>query len=218
MAVKSKKIPKSSDVQNLQSGSEVDLSLPLRLGFVIDRSASMHDLSAELIRCFNAVLAEQTAPNVSASLNLFNHLVKTLADDVPISQVARLDHGNYSPEGNTALLDGIGAMIHQIGHGGGVNARVLVAIFTDGFENSSSKYSLNEVIGMIADAQARGWQFIFITPRPGISYGLRLGIPAEHIIDFDLSAEGLRRILSKLSRAVKAYRLGDRNYALLLNR
>jgi hypothetical protein len=62
-----------------------------------------------------------------------------------------------------------------------------------------------------------GWQFLFIGPESALDYALSIGIPRSNFAGFKTTAEGLRQILDRLTRAVKAYALGDRQFALRLH-
>ena len=61
-----------------------------------------------------------------------------------------------------------------------------------------------------------GWQFLFIGPESARGYALSIGIPRECFAGFKTTPEGLRMILDRLSSAVKAHALGDRQFALRL--
>jgi hypothetical protein len=217
MAIKSKNLSRTQPDQiepNAEARVAADTS-PVELGFVIDKSYSMQYLKAELIASFNQLLTEQTAPNVKASLSLFSSEVAIVADNLPIEILARLNNTTYKPDGQTALLDGIGSMIFMMDRAN-TGSRKLVAIFTDGNENASVNFELAQVIDQIRLRQEEGWQFIFVTPIHGIGYAEKLGIPRKHIVDFTASSEGVKSIMDRLSRTVKAYRIGDEDYAQFL--
>jgi hypothetical protein len=119
---------------------------PVEIGVVFDRSASMRPLRNAAVAGFNVLLDEQRKLAVPArfSLSFFNDEVASIHDGAPIADIGTMESADYSPKGNTALLDGIGSMIESIA--GRVDpapypARVLVAILTDGQENSSRRFS-----------------------------------------------------------------------------
>ena len=60
------------------------------------------------------------------------------------------------------------------------------------------------------------WQFIFIGPKDARDYALSIGIPQSNIVAFEADPAGLRLILDRLSKSLRAYALGDRRYALKL--
>ena len=58
------------------------------------------------------------------------------------------------------------------------------------------------------------WEFLFICADEGAErYGLSLGIQRANICRFDISPEGIKLLLDRLSKATAAFRLGDRNFA-----
>jgi hypothetical protein len=217
MAIKSKRLSKTT-TSAIESKPEEQVAYdnsPVELGFVIDKSYSMAYLKQNLIASFNTLLDEQNAPNVQASLSLFSSDVAIVADRIPVSILSKLNNTTYHPDGQTALLDGIGSMIFMMDRQN-TGARKLIAIFTDGMENCSRNFDLEQIMHEIKTRQEQGWKFIFITPLHGIPYAEKLGIPRDHIVDFTLSGEGLKSIMDRLSKAVKAYRIGDVTYTLFL--
>jgi hypothetical protein len=91
---------------------------PIELGFVLDCSSSMDGLAATTVGAFNTLLAEQRKLNTSAgkaSLLLFNDACESVFDGFPLATVSDLTVATYQPSGSTALWDGMGAMIEQIG-------------------------------------------------------------------------------------------------------
>jgi hypothetical protein len=109
-------------------------------------------------------------------------------------------------------------MIQRIGHRARRQTRVLVAILTDGMENSSHQFSQDDVLRMITYRRTTyDWQFIFIGPQDAIPYALSIGIPKSNVVAFDADPAGMRQIMLRLSKSMKAYQLGDRRYALKLH-
>jgi hypothetical protein len=217
MAIKSKNITRteSSTLEGNATGTLDSDQSPVELGFIIDKSSSMEHLQRPLIEAFNTLLAEQQAPGVNASLSLFSDDVAVVADHLPVGMLAKLNQSSYRPQGQTALLDGIGSMIFMMDRAATPD-RKLIVIFTDGCENCSMNFDLESVTYQIKACQDKGWQFIFVTPYLGIGYAEMLGIPRDHIVDFTASGEGLRSIMDRLSKTVKAYRIGDVNYTSFL--
>ena len=128
---------------------------------------------------------------------------------------------DYEPWGNTALLDGIGAMIEAVAarvDPSPYPSRVLIAILTDGQENSSVRFTKQEIFDQISFRRtACGWQFLFMGVGGGtVQTGLSFGIQRSNIVEFGGNQEGLSKIMLALSNAVRAYQLGDKNFAGLL--
>jgi hypothetical protein len=99
----------------------------------------------------------------------FDTQVKTLFTDVPLAEVPRLDASNYRPGGNTALYDALGvsldeltSAIRQEDHPYGTE-RALVIVMTDGLENSSHRFSKEQVSDGIKSREAAGnWTFVYL--------------------------------------------------------
>src|SRR5262245_10729124 len=110
-------------------------------------------------------------------------MVKLLYDAVPIAQVPPLTRQLYVPAGGTALNDAIGSMIQPIGKRAKRSTRVLIAILTDGAENSSQTFSQADILQMITYRRITyDWQFVFIGPPHAASYALSIGIPQSNIV------------------------------------
>jgi hypothetical protein len=147
------------------------------LGFVLDRSESMKRLVDQAIAGFNDLVGEQRTLQDAAgqgsgfSLTLFNDNIRLLYNALPIAEVPPLTRELYEPAGGTALNDAIGSMIQTIGKRATRSTRVLIAILTDGAENSSRSFSVADILQMIAyRRKTYDWQFIFIGPPNSEAY------------------------------------------------
>jgi hypothetical protein len=187
------------------------------IGFVLDSSGSMESLKPNAIAGFNILLAEQKkiALPTRFSLALFNTTVKPIYDAVPIVDVPELTGAVYELNGGTALNDAIGGMIVSIGKRVRRSNRVLIAILTDGAENSSTQFSTDDILRMVSYRRLTyDWQFIFIGPKESVDYGLKIGIQRSNIVEFDTDPAGIKLVMDRLSKSVQAYQLGDKKYAL----
>ena len=85
-----------------------------------------------------------------------------------VTELVDLTEKEYNPGGWTPLLDAIGYGIEKVKafHGdklGDENLKIIVTIFTDGEENSSTKWGRDEIKKMIQHFQADNkWTFTFI--------------------------------------------------------
>jgi hypothetical protein len=189
------------------------------LGFILDRSASMSHLVTEAVSGFNMLVDEQRklSPPANFSLGLFNEISRLLYDALPIAQVPVLTPAQYEPSGGTALNDAIAQVIQTIGKRGKRQTRVLIAILTDGAENSSCSFSATDILQMVTYRRiTHDWQFIFIGPPDGEAYALSIGIPKSNVVAFNTDPAGMKLIMGRLSKSMRAYQLGDRRYALKL--
>jgi hypothetical protein len=197
---------------------------PVEIGVVFDRSSSMKHLRNAALVGFNTLLEEQQKLVVPTrfSLSFFSDDVAVIHNGVPITGIGPMEPASYWPEGNTALLDGIGTMIGMVAERVDPSpypARVLVAILTDGMENSSTRFSKEEIFELISFRRlACDWQFLFMgRGSQTVQTGLSLGIQRSNIVQFGASSEGIRQVMLALSNALRAYQLGDRRYMLKLH-
>ena len=156
--------------------------------FILDRSGSMYGSVDDTLGGFNAFVDRQRTdnPDGTLSLILFNHALKTVYSGRPVKEVDPLTMRDYSPHGQTALLDAIGATIKTAERRAAtVEGRsVMVVILTDGQENSSRTYTkahVNDLIAAKAD-----WTFVFLgANQDAISEARNIGIPECSAMTFD---------------------------------
>ena len=127
------------------------------LVFILDRSGSMSGLESDTIGGFNALIKKQRRQNdiCYVSTVLFNTTSVVLHDRIRLKDVPKMTNRDYTVGGCTALLDAIGGAIHHIGNihkyarPEDVPAHTMFVITTDGMENSSHRYSGDQVRKMI---------------------------------------------------------------------
>lgn len=186
-----------------------------QIGFALDRSQSMMSMRETAINGFNMLLEEQrkVAPHSRFSLALFNDSVQHLCRELPLAEVPPLTSARYEPDGGTALNDAVGAIIQTVSPQAGRRTPVLIAILTDGAENSSREFDVPDIFSLVTYRRTtHHWQFIFIGPPEARPYALSIGIPAANIVEFQTDPQGLRQVMARLSNSIKAYQLGDRSY------
>jgi hypothetical protein len=207
----------------LQFAKAETLSLngPLQIGFTLDTSSSMEALFKAAASGYNAFVEEQRAIGPAKfTFNCFSSKVYPVHSAIEISQVPIIDTAFLSSmSGGTALLDGIGTVMQELGRRydevRSQRPRVLIAILTDGMENSSKQFSPGDIFQMVHYRRSlHRWEFLFIAAsEQGEREGLSLGIQKANICRFETSDEGVRLLMRRLSQSVGAYRLGDRNFA-----
>jgi hypothetical protein len=133
---------------------------------VIDCSGSMEPFTDRTISGFNEFV--QSSPkNSELTLLLFSDNVDLIYENKTIENIKPLSKDEYVPKGCTSLLDGIGKAI-ELGKkfepkGWGDDEKmVTILIMTDGQENASKDYSLQQINTMIARQKLLGWKFIFM--------------------------------------------------------
>lgn len=170
------------------------------LVFVIDRSGSMHGLEDDTLGGFNSVIEAHQAEEGECLVStvLFDHETKVLHDREDIRTIAKMTRDDYAPRGSTALLDALGGAIRHI-------ARVqrympdeykaehiIFVIITDGMENASRKYTLEQVKSKIVHEQEKhNWEFIFLGANmDAVNEAGMLGISDDHSVSFLADPKG----------------------------
>ena len=184
------------------------------LVFILDRSGSMEGLESDTIGGFNGMLTQHKGDggNVLVSTVLFDHENEVIHDRVRIADVPTLTSKEYYTRGCTALLDAMGDAIHHIKN---VHkyarpedrpARTMFIITTDGMENSSTRYTADQVRAMVKQQEEAGWTFVFLGANiDAVQVAGGLGIRAENAVEFACDAAGVRENFASLSRMTCAF-------------
>ena len=141
------------------------------IAYILDMSGSMNPHAEAAVTGFNDFLREQQSVEGVAriSLVLFDDQYEVPIDSLPVGEVCAIDTEIYRPRGTTALLDAIGKTMKSFRKR--INDlpkkskpdQVIFAIFTDGLENASRKYSWQDIADRIRKRQERdGWEFLFL--------------------------------------------------------
>ena len=179
------------------------------LVFIVDRSGSMAGLEKDTIGGFNAMLKEQAELEGEARVTtvLFDNQYRLLHDRINICAVAPLTEKDYRVGGGTALLDAIGRTIKKIRAVQKQTAedyraeKVLFVIITDGEENSSRKYSAEQIKECIEHQQEKyGWEFVFFGANmDAVLEASKLGIAAEFARGWLANAAGTAMAYNDMS-------------------
>jgi uncharacterized protein YegL len=142
------------------------------VGVCLDESGSMGEPDGEggnkkdaTIRAFNDFLTAQqavTADDCMMTVVRFSYKARVTDPVVAVQQVRPLTHLTYTPGGGTALLDAIAFCVREAEQ---TEAdRYVIAVITDGEENSSKETKLAQVREIIAAQEAKGnWTFTFLS-------------------------------------------------------
>lgn len=185
------------------------------IGMIVDKSGSMHSLSADAIGGYNTLIEDQRKLPGTAQI------IKTLFDtQVDIGEVENLDtcdllnSENYQPNGYTALFDAIGKTVDHIGSY--LNKlsedqkpeKVIVCIITDGDENASRHFTLEDIKNKITHQEnIYKWQFIFSGANiDAFSVGGSLGIKSHNTVQYDPTSVGTRSAYAVMSQSLASFR------------
>ncbi len=141
------------------------------IAFILDRSGSMETVRQAAIDGFNKFLLHQQATpgNTRLTLVLFDDWIETHYHSIPICEAVPLTHETFVPRNSTSLLDAIGDTMEVLGQRFAAMPeahrpdRVILAILTDGKENSSERFTWKQVATNIShQTQKYGWEFLFL--------------------------------------------------------
>jgi uncharacterized protein YegL len=186
------------------------------IAFVLDRSGSMESCREAAVAGFNEFLREQQQTNGAANLTLvlFDNEYLLPIDALPLREILPLAEPDFVPRGGTALLDAIGRTIDDLGARFAAlaeadrPAQVIVAIFTDGAENSSQDYTWREIARLIKQqTEQYQWTFLFLgANQDAIATAAQMNIAAGNAATYVADAAGLSASSKSLSRKVQALR------------
>ena len=176
---------------------------------ILDRSGSMGVLAPEVIGQFNHFIEEQRKEPGKAKVTvvLFDNVVETLWDEVPLDEVEELTPELYFARGMTALHDAIGMTLQRFAD----KKRVVVLVNTDGQENGSKEFSHEQVAKRVKELDERdGWTFMFVGAGIEASVGHNLGI--VNSLGVERNAGGIITGYTAMSREVSLSRsLSDKD-------
>ena len=183
---------------------------------VINRSGSMESIRDDAIGGFNAFIAEQKKQPepTRVTLELFDDQFDQIYEAMPIDEILGLDHNTFVPRGSTALLDAVGrslanayVRINNLPATERPQA-VIVAILTDGMENSSREFDFNSVSDIIAKRRAEsGWEFVFLgANQDAIATASKLSMSSDDAVNFAPTPEGTQTAYMAMSARVNERR------------
>ena len=132
---------------------------------VLDESGSMKSMWDEVINGYNKHLddGKKDGNDYLWSLLKFDSTKIDLVHDcIPIADVVELNRELYRPGASTPLYDAIAHAIRSAEAKHKEGQKVLVAIFTDGQENSSREIGIAELTALIKEKEAAGWAFVYL--------------------------------------------------------
>lgn len=184
------------------------------LVFILDKSGSMAGLEKDTIGGFNSMISDQQKEEGDAIVStvFFSHSTEVVHDRVDIQSVKELIKKDYKVGGSTALLDAVAksikhiASVHKYIREEDVPEKTMFVITTDGEENSSTKYTLDDVKKMIEDKKENcGWKFVFIGANiDAFAEGSKMGIDTDCICNYELNETP--KMYYGMSCAIKNYR------------
>jgi hypothetical protein len=192
--------------------------------FILDKSGSMADVTAETIDGFNHFVEEQVAQpgKTWLSLALFDTVTDlrfTGANATQVPPLAASGLNHYQPSGGTALYNAVCDAIDAADTWIADNAfagRVFCVILTDGEENASHDHEprrdLDDVNDRIKVHADQGWEFVFLgSGRAAWTEGRKLAISPLTTLNYSGTKAATAGTYTAMSSAVTMSRAGGQS-------
>jgi len=132
--------------------------------FVLDQSGSMNDCIQATLSGLKeqrdsilSIAKEFPEQEIRVGLTIFNEDVQIAYQDIPAEKLSGISDINYRPNGSTALLDAIGLSITQVENQiRQEDDTAIIVILTDGHENASRFFSLQQIRNLIKSKEDAG--------------------------------------------------------------
>lgn len=184
---------------------------------IVDRSGSMSDCIEATINGFNeqlnrinSIAAEFPEQEVRIGLTLFSESIKHETVSEKLGKVRPMNTDTYRPGGSTALLDAIGMTISLLSGEEQSKSEIpttfVVVVLTDGHENCSRVFNLEQVRSMISRLEETGkWTFSFIgATLDAVDVAEQMAFKRQNSYSFN-KEEMRGEVWDKLSGSMKSY-------------
>lgn len=178
---------------------------------IMDRSGSMWDIQRPAIQGYNEVLGGVKADAVKFADTQEHFITLVLFDSTSIDEVywngdpakaAILTTDTYVPGAATPLYDAVGRTLTKLKKelSGDTRHSVVVTIITDGYENSSTEYSLVAVRALIEHLKGEGWSFAYMGTDHDV-HSVTVGLSITNVIQFQKTEAQTREVFRKERQA-----------------
>jgi len=153
---------RSTKTKNPRPRKDRSDTLKTWIVFLLDRSGSMASCKAETIKGFNSYMEEvsknEDLKEAVVSLYQFDSMGTDLVrDKVPVRKVPTMK--TFEPRANTPLYDAMGKTISGLKEG---DRDVIFITLTDGIENASEEWRIEQLRDLIKAKEKAHWSFVFI--------------------------------------------------------
>jgi len=183
---------------------------------VLDSSGSMSSIMSDSIGGFNTFLQKQRdlPDDATITVALFDSSgnYDLVYDYVDIKKAKDLTSKVWYPRGLTALYDALGKTINAdkaklAKLGTEAPAKVLVCVVTDGLENDSKEYTIDNIKTLIKDCEKDDWNFIYLAAnQDAFSVGGGFGISGANTYTYTANSAGVGKMSATLDGATTLYR------------
>lgn len=178
---------------------------------ILDQSGSMNDLKREVILSFNEQVdmilklkKEEPESSIKLTLCIFNDTVDFKFISQNVDQIKKLTDADYQPDCCTALYDAIGASFVKIAELSDSNDQVFFAIFTDGLENASKHYRVEDIKFKLEVAEKKGWEVkFFCRYEDKLFYQSKLNLTEKFVVGITLDKVGMEAMDNEIRFCLK---------------
>jgi hypothetical protein len=188
-----------------------------RIAIILDRSGSMQTVREATVSGFNEFIRQQKALPGEASVLLvqFDDQYEVVFDK-PLAEVPELTQDGFVPRGWTALLDAQGRTIVKLGADLAAMpeadrpSKVVVMTLTDGMENASKEYDLQQIGEMIRHQRdVYNWEFVFLgANQDAIATAASMNIPVGAALTYAAVPMAMPAAMSAASSLLARARAG----------
>lgn len=212
---KGKKVSKTKKTGITGKPKKTKKVLKNRIAIVLDRSGSMGPIRAEAVAMFNEqikAIKETTAGmDTKVSFATFSTVAdKPLIFNESADKLVPLTESSYTPDGWTAMFDGVGSMIDALSklpEASDEDCSFLVVVISDGAENYSREYNAVSIADKIKTLQGtKRWTFSYLGANQDLSVvSQTLGIPLGNTYRFTASVPGAYAASTVNSASTRSY-------------
>lgn len=175
----------------------------------------MRGLEKDTIGGFNSTIDKQKKEDGDCLVSTvcFSNGQRVIHDRVNLRDVKELTDKDYRPCGSTALIDTVASsikhikMVHKYIRKEDRPDKTMFIITTDGMENASHKYSLNETKRMIEECKEKGWESIFLAANIDAYETARdYGFDEESTVNYVNDEEGTNIKFCCVDKAISSVR------------
>lgn len=177
---------------------------------ILDRSGSMSSIAPQAIAGVNETIgsiraAQRQNPEMKQYLTIVSFCgchIERFCYNTPIEKVATLTPSDYQPCCSTPLYDTMGEALTTMRKAISYMPQtgVSITIITDGYENSSRKWTGPQIKALVEILKADGWLFAFIGANQDMKE-IRFNLSIDNVMAFKATAEGTREMFEKEKKA-----------------
>lgn len=200
------------------SAADIQTGDTVHVHFLLDRSGSMAAMAPDVIGGFNAFLRNQQSQPGRSRMTLVQFdsgdLFEVLTDAAPLRRVRGLSARTFQPRGGTPLWDAVGELITRASVRqeqrrllGKRPEETVVAVYTDGEENQSVRFTGETIRRLIEAKKEEGWTFVFLgAGLDAYAEGGRIGVGVGSTQSFAPDGQGARLAFNELDLSLQAFR------------